>query len=334
MCTAATYKSQDFYFGRTFDYEFNYGEEVTVTPRNYVFHLRHQNPLKKHYALIGIAHMEGDYPLYYDAVNEKGLGMAGLNFVGNAVYNKVQEGKDNIAQFEFIPWILGQCATVQEARVLLDHINLVDTPFNEKFPVSQLHWILADKNEAITIEAVAEGLKIYENPVGVLTNNPPFDKQMFRLNDYSSLSPEQPVNRFAKDLELKPYSRGMGAFGLPGDLSSASRFVRVAFTRMNAVSGPSEAESVSEFFHILGSVDQTRGCCMLENGKYEITIYTSCCNADRGIYYYTTYENHQITAVDMYRENLDSDCPVHYPLVQGEHILLQNAAAGNTEENL
>lgn len=334
MCTAATYKSQDFYFGRTFDYEFNYGEEVTVTPRNYVFHLRHQNPLKKHYALIGIAHMAGDYPLYYDAVNEKGLGMAGLNFVGNAVYNKVQEGKDNIAQFEFIPWILGQCATVQEARVLLDHINLVDTPFNEKFPVSQLHWILADKNEAITIEAVAEGLKIYENPVGVLTNNPPFDKQLFRLNDYSSLSPEQPVNRFAEDLELKPYSRGMGAFGLPGDLSSASRFVRVAFTRMNAVSGPSEAESVSEFFHILGSVDQTRGCCMLENGKYEITIYTSCCNADRGIYYYTTYENHQITAVDMYRENLDSDCPVHYPLVQGEHILLQNAAAGNTEENL
>ena len=334
MCTAATYKSQDFYFGRTFDYEFNYGEEVTVTPRNYVFHLRHQNPLKKHYALIGIAHMAGDYPLYYDAVNEKGLGMAGLNFVGNAVYNKVQEGKDNIAQFEFIPWILGQCATVQEARVLLDHINLVDTPFNEKFPVSQLHWILADKNEAITIEAVAEGLKIYENPVGVLTNNPPFDKQMFRLNDYSSLSPEQPVNRFAKDLELKPYSRGMGAFGLPGDLSSASRFVRVAFTRMNAVSGSSESESVSEFFHILGSVDQTRGCCMLENGKYEITIYTSCCNADRGIYYYTTYENHQITAVDMYRENLDSDCPVHYPLVQGEHILLQNAAAGNTEENL
>ena len=68
-------------------------------------------------------------------------------------------------------------------------------------------------------------------------------------------------------------------------------------------------------------------------GEYEITIYTSCCNADRGIYYYTTYENHQITAVDMYRENLDSDRPVHYPLVQGEHILLQNAAAGSAEEN-
>ena len=247
--------------------------------------------------------------------------MAGLNFPGNAVYSKVQTGKDNIAQFEFIPWILGQCANVQEARVLLSHINLVDTPFNEKYPVSPLHWILADKEEAITIESVQEGLKIYDNPVGVLTNNPPFPIQMFRLNDYMSLSSESPTNRFSADLKLKPYSRGMGAMGLPGDLSSASRFVRVAFTKMNSLSGLSESESVSQFFHILGNVDQTRGC------------YTSCCNADRGIYYYTTYENHQITAVDMYRENLDSDRPVHYPLVQGEHILLQNAAAGSAEEN-
>ena len=302
MCTATTYRSQDFYFGRTFDYEFNYGEEVTVTPRNYPFPLRHQNALTEHYAMIGIAHMAGDYPLYYDAVNEKGLGMAGLNFPGNAVYSKVQTGKDNIAQFEFIPWILGQCANVQEARVLLSHINLVDTPFNEKYPVSPLHWILADKEEAITIESVQEGLKIYDNPVGVLTNNPPFPIQMFRLNDYMSLSSESPTNRFSADLKLKPY-------------------------------GLSESESVSQFFHILGSVDQTRGCCQLDKGEYEITIYTSCCNADRGIYYYTTYENHQITAVDMYRENLDSDSPVHYPLVQGEHILLQNAAAGSAEEN-
>ena len=333
MCTAATYKSQDFYFGRTFDYEFNYGEEVVVTPRNYSFQLRHQNALTGHYAMIGIAHMVGDYPLYYDAVNEKGLGMAGLNFPGNAAYNKVQEGKDNITQFEFIPWILGQCANVQEARVLLSHINLTDTPFNEIYPVSPFHWILADRDEAITIESVQEGLKIYDNPVGVLTNNPPFDKQLFRLNDYSYLSPGQPVNHFSKDLNLNLYSRGMGAMGLPGDLSSASRFVRVAFTKMNALSGPSESESVSQFFHILGSVEQTRGCCLLENGKYEITIYTSCCNADRGIYYYTTYENHQITAVDMYRENLDGDMPIHYPLVQGEHILLQNAT-DTMEENL
>ena len=116
MCTAATYKTKDFYFGRTLDYEFSYGDEITVTPRNYEFKLRHMGTLSSHYAIIGMAHVAGDYPLYYDGINEKGLGMAGLNFVGNAVYNEVEEGRENIAQFEFIPWILGKCATVKEAR--------------------------------------------------------------------------------------------------------------------------------------------------------------------------------------------------------------------------
>mgnify|MGYP000956754899 CR=1 FL=1 len=117
MCTAATYKTADFYFGRTLDYEFSYGDEVTVTPRNYPLTFRHASAVSTHYAIIGMAHVAGDYPLYYDAFNEKGLCMAGLNFVGNASYQKPQEDHDNIAQFEFIPWILSQCASVKEARV-------------------------------------------------------------------------------------------------------------------------------------------------------------------------------------------------------------------------
>lgn len=76
MCTAATYKTKDFYMGRTLDYEFSYGDEITVTPRNYPFHFRHMEELENHYAIIGMAHVADDYPLYYDAVNEKGLGMA------------------------------------------------------------------------------------------------------------------------------------------------------------------------------------------------------------------------------------------------------------------
>ena len=87
----------------------------------------------------------------------------------------------------------------------------------------------------------------------------------------------------------------------------------------------SESESVSQFFHILGSVDQQRGCCDLGEGKYEITLYTSCCNAQKGIYYYTTYENHQITAVNMHRENLDGTQIARYPLITGEQIHWQNA---------
>ena len=324
MCTAATYKTKDFYFGRTLDYEFSYGDEITITPRNYEIKFRHQKAIKNHYAIIGMAYVTENYPLYYDAINEKGLCIAGLNFVGNAHYNEQVERNDNIAQFEFIPWILSQCTTVKEAKKLIENMNFINEPFNENLPLAQLHWIISDSTESITVESVKEGIKIYNNPVGVLTNNPPFDKQMFELNNYMNLSPKSPQNKFAKSLDLQTYSRGMGAIGLPGDLSSQSRFVRVAFVKMNSLSGDTEKESVSQFFHILNSVDQQRGCCELDDGKFEITIYTSCCNATKGIYYYTTYDNHQIAGIEMHKENLDSAELIRYELIKDEQIKIQN----------
>lgn len=324
MCTAASYRTKGFYFGRTLDYEFSYGDEVTVTPRRYPFLFLRAGELRQHYAMIGMAHVEGDYPLYYDAVNEKGLGMASLNFVGNAEYHPPRQDRDNVTPFEFIPWILGQCATLEEAKVLLERINLVDIPFSDTLPLARQHWLIADRTGALTVESVADGLRVYDNPVGVLTNNPPFDQQMFCLNNYRNLSASTPENHFSKELPLQVYSRGMGGLGLPGDLSSQSRFVRVAFVKMNSLSGTSEEESVNQFFHILGSVEQQRGCCDLGGGKYELTIYTSCCSADTGIYYYTTYENHQITGVSMFNENLDAVLPIRYPLRQKEQIRMEN----------
>ena len=324
MCTAATYKTKDFYFGRTLDYEFSYGDEVTITPRNFEFKFREVDDIKSHYAIIGMAFVTEDYPLYYDAINEKGLAIAGLNFVGNAHYKEKQEGKDNVAQFELIPWILSQCSNVNEARNLIEKMNVLNTPFSDKLPLASLHWIISDSTQSITVESVIDGIKIYENPVGVLTNNPTFDKQMFELNNYMNLSTKSPKNTFAKSLNLEKYSRGMGAIGLPGDLSSQSRFIRAAFVKMNSVSKEEEKESVSQFFHILNSVEQQRGCCELDDGIFEITIYTSCCNASKGIYYYTTYDNHQITAVDMHKENLDSNVLIRYPLIKEEQIRTQN----------
>ena len=206
----------------------------------------------------------------------------------------------------------------------LQFINLTNTQFNDMFPCANLHWIIADKESCITVESMSDGLHIYDNPVGVLTNNPPFNIQMFNLNNYMGLSARQPESNFSDRLEFNRYSRGMGALGLPGDLSSQSRFVRVAFTKMNSVSGDDEKSSVSQFFHILGSVDQQRGCCQLDDDKYEITIYTCCCNTTKGIYYYTSYDNHQICAVDMHKENLDDDKLVRYPLITDGEIRAVN----------
>lgn len=324
MCTATNYTAKDHYFGRNLDLEFSYNETVTITPRNFSFTFRKVPELKTHHAIIGIATVAEEYPLYYDATNEKGLSMAGLNFPDNADYKPESQDKINITPFEFIPWILGQFESVDEARSALENMNLVSIPFSAAFPLSPLHWIISDKNQSITVESVKDGLRVYDNPLGLLTNNPTFDIQLFNLNNYMSLSPNPPENLFSKDLQLKAYSRGLGAIGLPGDLSSMSRFVKAAFTKMNSISGESESEAISQFFHILGSVEQQRGCAQVGSGKYEITIYSSCCNTDKGIYYYKTYENSQITSVDMHNEDLDGDKLVVYPLVVGQQILMQN----------
>ena len=323
MCTAATYKTKDFYFGRTLDYEFSYGEKIVITPRNYRFNFEYMGEAKEHLAIIGMAHVSDNYPLYYDGINETGLGMAGLNFVGNAKYGADLDDKKNVAQYEFIPWILCQCHSVKAAKELLLDSNITARPFKD-FPCASLHWIIADKEEAITVECMEDGMHIYENEVGVLTNNPSFDKQMFNLNNYRHLSVKDPEDTFSENISLTRYSRGMGAIGLPGDLSSASRFVRVAFAKLNAVSDDSEQSSVSQFFHILGSVWQNRGLCEVAPGKFEITIYDSCCNADKGIYYYKTYDNHQITAVDMNKENLDQDRLIEYPMINEGSFNFQN----------
>ncbi len=324
MCTAATYRTDDFYMGRTLDYEFSYGEEITVMPRNFPLSFRHGGGTDRHYAIIGMAHVADGYPMYYDAVNEKGLGMAGLNFAASARYSEPEDGKQNVAQFEFIPWVLSQFASLGQARSAIEKINLVGTTYDSRYPAAKMHWIIADKSGAITVEPTEGGLKIYDNAPGVLTNEPPFDMQLFNLNNYMRLSPRQPENSFSDALDLGTYSRGMGGLGLPGDLSSMSRFVRAAFTKLNSLSGSDEVESVGQFFHILGSVEQVRGCCEVAQDKYEITIYTSCFNADKGVYYYTTYNNRRITAVDMHRENLDSDSLARYPMLDKEDVLRQN----------
>lgn len=320
MCTAANYQTKCHYFGRNLDYEFSYGEEIVVIPRNFPFEFREVGKMASHYAMIGVAYVVDGEPLLYDAINEKGLGMAGLNFVGNAVYNDYVGGKDNIAQFEILQWVVSQCATVEEAKTLLARINLRNTSFSEDLPAAELHWIISDKTESIVVESLKGGLKIHNNPVGVLTNNPPFDMQMLNLSNYQQLSAKSPINTLAPNVNLPVYSRGMGAIGLPGDLSSESRFVRAAFTTANSVSNDDEMSSVSQFFHILHSVDQQRGCADLGDNKYEITIYTDCYNLDEGKFYCTSYNNHQITAVDMQKENLDGNELIRYPFVLTEQV--------------
>ncbi len=323
MCTSVSFKTKDHYFGRNLDYEFSYNETVTITPRHYVFNFRKMGVIKSHYAMIGMAFVQENYPLYYDATNEKGLSVAGLNFPGNATYRDFDKAKENISPFEFIPWILSQCKSIKEVRQLLKNINIFNENFSDQLPLSPLHWMISDSENTIVVETTKDGLKIYDNPVGVMTNNPTFDYHLLNLTNYMHITSNDPVNNFSNKIDLQTYSRGMGTIGLPGDLSSASRFVKAAFTKLNSITGDSESESISQFFHILASVAQQKGCCHVKNG-YEYTIYSSCCNTTKGIYYYTTYENSQITGVNMFKENLESEDLVSYPLIKGQKINMLN----------
>lgn len=203
-------------------------------------------------------------------------------------------------------------------------MNLWHHAFSERFPLSPLHWLLADRTRCVVIEPMSTGLRIYENLTGVLTNNPPFDYHMYNLANHLQLTVNQPQNSFSKSLNLTPYSLGMGSIGLPGDMSSASRFIRASFTKENSISGTSELESISQFFHILAGVSQPRGLTCVGNNEYEFTQYSCCCNANNGIYYYKTYENSQITAVNIHKVDLDSTSLLVYPLIRHQQIHLQN----------
>lgn len=321
MCTSIALNREHFLFGRNLDLEYDFGERIVVTPRNYPFRFRRAGGMENHFALIGMAAVTENYPLYAEAGNEKGLCMAGLNFPGNAYY-PAEESADraNISPFELIPWILGQCATVREARKLLARTQIVRIDFSPSMPLTPLHWHIADREESVVLEVMRDGMHIHDNPVGVMTNNPPFDFHMTNLRQYLNLTTAYPVNRFHPEARLEPFGVGLGSIGLPGDFSPASRFVKAVFLALNSVSDGSREGERARFFHLLDAVAMPDGIVATGGGAYEKTGYSCCFEADSCVYYCKTYTNNQLTAVNMRRENLDGCVLKQFHLVREQKI--------------
>ena len=323
MCTALLYRGDGYYFGRNLDLEGHYGEQVVITPRNFPLPMRAMPTLGHHHAMMGMAWVCGGFPLYYDGMNEHGLAVAGLNFPGYAAYAPFKAGADNVTPFELIPWLLGTCADVGEVRAALGRASILERDFSPELPLTPMHFLAADKKgNALVIEPMAQGIKLWNAPVGILTNAPPFDWQMTNLARYRGLSPTQPENALGGELPL--FSNAMGAFGLPGDLSSPSRFVRGAFTLRHAVPGKTPEESAARVFHILSAVAQTRGCVVLPNGGLEGTVYSACCDLERGRYCYTTEENSRPTGIELFKADLEGDRLLTFPLRRRMDICWEN----------
>ena len=327
MCTAISYVDKEHYFGRNLDLEYSYEEAVVIMPRKFPLPFRMRQEMTEHYAMIGTAYVVNGYPLYYDGGNERGLCMAGLMFANNAGYVPFEdagEEKEKIAVFELIPRVLGTCSNIKEAREVLKNIILTDTSFGDELPVTPLHWILADASEEIVIESTKEGLNIYDNPVGVLTNNPPFPYHLYHLEQYCRLGIKEIKGEPKESWQQAAYSKGLNAKGLPGDLSSASRYVRASFHKKHSVSLQKEEERVHQFFHLLGSVEMPLGSVETEEGLYEHTVYSSCINATRGIYYYKTYFNNTVMGIAMEDANLDETGLYVYKMLKNSKIPVLN----------
>ncbi len=285
MCTAVSVNFKHFYFGRTLDLDYSFGQRVVILPRKFKLNFKCKESLVFHYAIMGMAAVKENFPLFFDAMNEKGLCFAGLRFQNNAYYGKILENRTNLAPFELPLWILSLASSVTEAKNLLRDINIVDIPFSDELLNTHLHWIFADKEECIVVEQTKDGLFIYDNPFCVLTNNPPFPLMLKEMGNYKDITDKK---------------------GIPGDYSSVSRFIRANFVKSNSYKPSSKEESLAQFFHILNSVLVPKGCVVLPNGELHHTVYTSAIDTDNGIYYYKLYDDLILKKVCLFDFDLDS----------------------------
>lgn len=327
MCTALNYQNGVHHlFGRNLDYEIDFPVSVVITPEKYHFDWRHGGSSASHYPMIGMAMVQNNYPLYFEAINNAGLGMAGLAFVADAKFFEPVEGKTNVGSFEIVPYVLTQCSTVEEAKALLANVNITNEPFSGATPPSPLHWMIGDSTGSIVVESCADGLHVYDNPFDVLTNCPTFPFQATNVSNYINLTGNIVDIRFAKDKKgLSMFSRGMGSFGLPGGVDSVSRFVRAAWVKSNSFCNKDDVlKNVAEYFHILSSVAQLNGETEITPDEYEITQYTCCGDTSTGIFYYSTYYNPAVQAVDMTKEDLSGSSLVTIPVKKDPEIQLHN----------
>lgn len=314
MCTAINV-CEDGVFGRTLDFERDFGEGVVFSPRGSLA----IGEAKNRYAMLGIGVVKGDKVLYFDGLNEWGLSGAALNFQGYAVYKKGGEAKENIPSSLLISYVLGLCKSVNEAESMLKSIFICDGSAIG-IRSAMLHWMFADKNRAIVVEATERGVEIWDNPYGVLTNSPDFAYHKTRLADYMQLHSGQPENRLA-GAPIECYSRGMGAIGLPGDFSSSSRFVRASFIRKNTLLGGGVNPRIAKMKNILSSLSVPLGCVKSAEGKEVMTRYISIMDGENLVYYFSSYSNSALHGVRLVPE--DREIRV-YPIYDDDHIKMLN----------
>ena len=315
MCTSVRFTSTNgsLYFGRNLDWESGYGEQPVFTPRNWNGAWAFEDAQSRQgkassgdgicrnaqecdgahsaRAVLGMAVIAQNIPLYFDCMNEDGLAIAGLLFAGFANYEACAiEGKTNIASYEFPLWVARNFSTVDQVKEELGRVAIIGKSIAGMEP-SQLHWMIVDASQSIVVEYTEDGMHVYDDPVDVLANQPAFDWHVENLRSYYMVRPDVPDTTCWGKARLEAYGSGAGMRALPGDYYSPSRFIRAAYLNAHYPAVESETDNVARLFHTLQSVSMIEGASRMKSGNFEKTIYTSGYSQETGSCYYNTYDD-------------------------------------------
>ena len=298
MCTAISFHSSPFLFGRNLDLDRRYDESIVCLGRRFAFPYRYSTAREGGFAIFGTATVNCGIPMFYDAVNEAGLYMAGLNFPKSAGYGTLSDEKSNLLIHELIPFVLSRCRSVNEALGVLGKIRIVDEAFSPQYPVAKLHFFVADKNQSVAAEPMAGKMFLAENPYGVLTNDPPLPEHLKNIEKAAAGLKRGELLRYP-EISASP--------------TSESRFIRAAVCSKMAEKGATEAMAINQLFHVLSHVAVTEGTA--DVSPYHKTVYTSVCSPKSHSYYYSTYENPGIKSVTFSEDNFRSNRMFSVPMI-------------------
>ncbi len=313
MCTVVTYKGNGNYVARNLDVAFSYNEEAVFVPRNVKFNFRHIEDLTSHYSIIGIGTRIKDVPLFYEACNEYGLFIAGLNFPGNAKYYDYQDDKHNLAPWELTPYLLGSFKTVKEVSEFLKELNILNEPYMENLPNAPLHYYISDKDEAIIIETTEDGMNVYPAEYKTMTNNPPYPQH----KQYADMILAKVSNDYKKASSVEEQCVGLAGVGLPGDASSKSRFVKAAFLAKYQT----EKSYTGEIMHgvrIMDQVSMMKGTVKCEDNSDDYTVYSVVYDLDNFKMYYKLYDSSSAKYAEFESTDKNLSNYVYAPLERNE----------------
>lgn len=314
MCTSFTFSAPNQHFlSRTMDFSFILDAQPVFIPRGYKWTSFNQETQVSRYAFVGSGRKLDEY-LVADGMNEKGLAAAELYYPNFASYpDKPAVGKKNIAPHQFIMWLLGENATVQEVRKQVVDLCLVNSPVPLLGLTVPLHFIVTDATgETITIETENNQLTVKENPIGVMANSPNLEWHLQNLNSYVGVQPTNLPTQKMGELTLQAFGQGSGTLPLPGSYVSTDRFIRAAFLKQYLVTSEKPTETVGNIFHVLDSVNVPKGIDLKDNGDIDFTQYKAALDTVNLTYYFMLYENNALYTVQLNEELVTHSEPIAF----------------------